>query len=181
MSKKCVHCASTRLQQTEQPFRELHSNHTTQLLGHEVACSPQSSRRTAESDRPLKWCARPPSLSGCQQHRVWTVSSLYAATLERRLLQERAGKTDSWTETEREREKGEEDVCCVIHHHLQPRSSASSVQRSCEEVRAWGEKEIPHIHTNNQTSCAAVGLSLWATPLTHILSVGSIKTLIRKL
>lgn len=40
------------------PFTELYSNQTAQLLGHEVACSSQSLRCMAESDRPLKGCVR---------------------------------------------------------------------------------------------------------------------------
>lgn len=64
------------------PFRELYSNQTPQLLGHEVPCSLQSLNCVAESDRPLKWCVRPFFLSGCQPHHVWLYrcqTSLYCS------------------------------------------------------------------------------------------------------
>lgn len=126
------------LQQTEQPFRELYSNHTAQLLGHEVACSPQSSRRTAESDRPLKWCVRPPSLSGCQQYHVWTVSSLYAATQEEDFFMRQQDRQTAG-QRQREREKGRER--CVL---CQP-SSPLFCWSASFKVSLWGGKN--HTHT----------------------------------
>lgn len=136
------------LQQTEQPFRELYSNHTTQLLGHEVACSPQSSRHMAESDRPLKWCVRPPLYPAASS--IVSGPCPLFRQLHRKKTSSRDSRKERQLDKERKRKKGEKDVCCVIYHHLfsagLPPSPVSVCKLSHKKLK-HGRREKSHTFT----------------------------------
>lgn len=123
-------------------LREFYSNQTPWLLGHEVACSPQSLRCMAESDRPLKWCVRPsfyPAastiMSGCTSAR-WRPLFMQLHSSIRHTRQEEdkpllphretrgdketEGHQEKWTDRERERKREEGMSKCVLCHSSSP-------------------------------------------------------------
>ena len=136
--------ALARRQQKERCSESFYSNQTPWLLGREVACSPQSLRRMAESDRPLKWCVRPsfyPAasaiVSGCTSAKrrplfTRTRSSIRHARQEedKPLLphretrgdKEAEGNQGKWTDREREREREREEGTskCASCHSSSP-------------------------------------------------------------
>lgn len=163
------------------PFRELYSNQTPRhrLLGHEVACSPQSSRCMTESDRPLKWCVRPsfcPAasaiMSGCTAARCHPLFMQLHIDIHRTQQEdnkpllphretkrdkETEGKEEEWTEGEREG-KNRVNVCCVILHRLFSAGLPPSLVSLCklshrkikQDQKREREKKL-HLDTNTST------------------------------